>query len=135
MGYNHHTYIIQNPQSKYISFEYNAIGAVVYCNPQSILISLPINTGAFSSEVYGLSCLQLARSNVTCISCNTGTCNLPDVHALKAFDPRVSDIHISGKSLVLCYKYYMYVHMYYVALTGLSVSDGLVWGIIVDVYV
>ena len=58
MGYNHHTYIIQNPQSKYISFEYNAIGAVVYCNPQSILVSLPINIGAFNSLELPSACQE-----------------------------------------------------------------------------
>ena len=44
MGYSHYTYIIQNPQSKYISFTINkAIATVIYYNPQSIVASFPIN--------------------------------------------------------------------------------------------
>ena len=33
----------------------NAIAAVVYCNPQSILVSLSINTDACRSKITGLS--------------------------------------------------------------------------------
>ena len=48
---NHHTYIIQNPQSKYsyiLYYKYNAIVTVVYYNPQSILMIL--NVEMFSAQ-------------------------------------------------------------------------------------
>ena len=47
-----HSYITQNPQSMCIAilcYKYNATVAVVYYNPQSILVSFPMNIRVFSA--------------------------------------------------------------------------------------
>ena len=81
-SYLHHTNIILNPQSKYIFFtkKYNAIAAVVYYNPQSILVTFPINLGGFNSETPGF--LQLTRGHCFNINCNIYARDFPNMYVL-----------------------------------------------------
>ena len=60
--------------------KYNAIAAVVYYNPQSILVTLPINLGGFNSEIPGF--LQLIRGHCFNINCNIDTRDFPNIYVL-----------------------------------------------------
>ena len=53
--------------------------AVVYYNPQSMLVSFPINTGVFNVDIASLSACQRA---ILDISYNMGTLDFPDVVTL-----------------------------------------------------
>ena len=83
VGFKYHTYIKQNPQSKYISL-CNAIAAIVYCNPQSILVNFPMNI-----EVYSVQ-----QSTVLYISYTIDTLDLLEMHALEPVTFWTSGIHI-----------------------------------------
>ena len=59
-----------------LCYKYNAIATVVYYNPQSILVSFPINIEVFSAQRFLTSACQRA---MLLISCNIGTHDLPDM--------------------------------------------------------
>ena len=53
-------------------YKYNAIATAIYYNPQSILVSFPINIDVFSAR----------QRAILHISCNIGTRDLPDMYTL-----------------------------------------------------
>ena len=89
-------------QSKYICiihYKYNAIAAVVYFNPQSILVSFCINLRCFQLRDIWLELPSACQRAMLRISCNTGTCGLPDMYALGPVSLGLW-AYISGKSPV-----------------------------------
>ena len=80
VGFKYHPYIKQNPLSKYISLCI-AVAAVVYCNPQSILVNFPMNIEVYSAQ----------QSTVLYI---IDTLDLLDMHALEPVTFWASGIQI-----------------------------------------